>query len=192
MRWALDYKGITYKPVHVSLIDGESESPQHKSRNPFGFVPALESRGEYLNESLAIIEWLEEINPSPTLYPGDPWQRAQIRSLAEMINAGTQPLTNLSTLEAVSNDVEKRKAWFAEFCVRGLNAFEKAITSTAGKFCYGDHLSVADLCLIPQCYSALRYDVKLEQFPRIKKIYETCLLEVPSCKSSHPDKFKPD
>jgi len=190
VRWALEYKGIAYKAAHVSLLDGESESAAHMARHPMGWVPVLDIGGEKYVESLAIIEWLEEVNPSPTLYHGDPLERLHIRSLAETINAGVQPVTNLTTLDQYSDDPIKRKAWTQYFIRRGFNTFEKLISESAGKFSHGEQLTVADLCLIPQCYNALRNEMNLDEWPRIASIYKNAL-ETPSCQKSHPEKWKP-
>jgi maleylacetoacetate isomerase len=191
VRWAFAYKGIEVEYVPVDLLKGEAEGAEHLKRNPLGLVPALElGHGQYLTESLAIIELAEETRPNPSLLPGDPVHRARIRMLAEMINADTQPLQNLSPQELHSEDPAQRKAWAVHWIVNGLGAYEKVARGTAGEFSVGDALTVADLCLAPQCYNALRYDVDLAQFPTVKRIYEAALA-TPSGQASHPDRFKP-
>src|SRR5688500_17347222 len=99
IRWALAHKAVACEYIPVSLLDGESESEEHLSRNPLGFVPVLEivrsgATPFYLSESMAILEWIEEMHPNPTLLPGDAYQRARIRQLAEIIASDTQPLQN--------------------------------------------------------------------------------------------------
>jgi len=191
VRWAFAYKGVDADYVDVDLLSGQSESAEHRARNPLGFVPALEiGPGQYLAESLAIIEWLEETVPRPFLLPGDPLKRARIRQLAEMINADTQPLQNLNAQDLHSDDPAKRKAWAVHWIVTGLEAYEKIASTTAGKFSVGDELSVADLCLVPQCYNALRNEIDLARFPTIKRIHDHALT-TPSALASHPDRFKP-
>jgi len=112
-RWALIHKGIPFEYRAVDLLKGENEAPEHRARNPFGYVPALEidegGKRWMLTESLAILEWLEETHPLPSLYPGNPRTRAHIRQLTETINAGTQPLQNIGVLERVSDQEETRR-----------------------------------------------------------------------------------
>jgi maleylacetoacetate isomerase len=194
VRMALDWKGIPYEAFPVSLLDGEAEGSEHLRRNPAGFVPVLEipgSHGPYLTESLAIIEYLEETHPGlPALLPGSPENRARIRALAEVINAGTQPIQNIPVLERHSRDPAEQKAWAREFIARGLETYEKLCAPLAKTYSVGDAFSLADLCLIPQVYNAERYQVDLRQFPVISAIDARCR-SLAVFESSHPDRFKP-
>lgn len=202
VRWALALKNLSCEYVDVDLLSGESESEEHLKRNPMGFVPVLEllpnspkdgpatSNPVYLTESTAIIEWLEETHPTPPLLPGDPLQRARIRQLAQIINAGTQPLQNLSTALLHSDDPEKRKIWSQHWIRAGLGAYESIASQTAGRFSVGDTLTLADLCLIPQCYNAKRNDVAIEDYPVISRIVAAAS-EIPTYKSSSPESFQP-
>lgn len=203
VRWGMALKGIVPEYVHVDLLNGESESGAHRTRNPFGFVPALElldplsGRGSpfFLTESLPILEYLEETFPANPLLPRDPIDRALVRSIAEGVNAGIQPLQNLTTQIALAPDsdpefAKKRKEWAQLWIRDGFTAIEKLTRSSAGKFCVGDELTLADLCLIPQCYNALRNDIVLEAYPTIARIYAQALL-TPSYAASEPDRFKP-
>jgi maleylacetoacetate isomerase len=201
VRWALAHKRIPAEFVHVSLLDGESESPTHLARNPFGYVPVLEFIGEtdparrYLTESLPIIEFFEEASPANPLLPKAPRDRAHVRALAEAINAGTQPLQNFSTLLAVAPDedpahAEKRKAWATHWIRRGLDAYEALARARAGAFSFGDSLTVADLCLIPQCYNAARNDVSIVNYPTIARIHANAI-QLESYRASEPASFQP-
>lgn len=194
VRLALDWKGLSYEAAPVSLLNGESESPEHLSRNPAGCVPVLEILGApplFLTESIAIIEYLEETHPSlSSLLPGSATQRARIRALAEVINAGTQPIQNIPVLERHSSDPAEQKAWAKEFIARGLKTYETLCTPVSGTFSVGDSFSLADICLIPQIYNAERYQVDLRQFPVISGIHDRCR-SLPAFASSHPDRFKP-
>ncbi|MBS1964170.1 MAG: maleylacetoacetate isomerase [Bdellovibrionales bacterium] len=201
VRWALALKGISVEYVHVSLLDGESESEAHRARNPFGYVPVLEFLGEknperrYLVESLPIIEFLEETMPGAPLLPKEPRDRAHVRSLAEAINAGTQPVQNLSVQIELAPDTDpahaaKRKAWAQIWIRRGLAAYETLAKARSGKFSFGDSLTLADLCLIPQVYNAARNDVALTEYPTISRIYANAL-ETESYRASEPERFKP-
>jgi maleylacetoacetate isomerase len=194
VRFAFAAKGIHAELVPIGLLDDESEKPEHLARNPMGYVPVLEvqevsgSKPRYLAESLAIIEWAEEIYREKPLLPGDAWQRARIRQLAELINSGTQPLVNLGVGALHSPDAEAQKRWNQHWLRKGLDAYEKIARETAGRFSVGDTLTLADICLIPQCYSAVRNHIALEDYPIIARVHaEAALLE--SFKNSHPDRF---
>lgn len=194
VRWALQVKGVPYEAIAINLLANESESPEHLKRNPYGTVPVLELprelRGQYLGESMAIIEWLEETHPEPSLLPGDPFQRARIRQLAELINAGTQPLQNLGVAALHSDDSTEQKKWNAYWNHHGLQSYEKLVSQTAGKLSIGDDLTLADLFLIPQCYNALRFDIELKTYPTVHRIYQHALT-LPTCQAAHPDRYKP-
>ncbi len=197
VRWGLAIKGIEYEAVAVNLLSGESESPEHLERNPLGQVPVLEiepgaKSGAPLRlfESIAILEWLEESYPERPLLPRDPWLRARTRQLAEIINSETQPLQNLTPQELHSDDPAKRKAWAQYWIRNGLKAYETVVKETAGRFSVGDHLTIADLCLVPQCYNATRYEIPLANYPIIARIHEAAKL-TESYRLSAPEAFQP-
>jgi maleylacetoacetate isomerase len=194
VRLALDWKSIPFEPVAVGLLNGESEAPEHLRRNPAGFVPVLEIPGEknpFLGESLAIIQYLEAVHPEcPTLLPGSPLDRARIWALAEVVNAGIQPIQNIPVMERHSSDPGEQKAWARDFIGRGLAVYEKLCRETAGKFSVGDAFSLADACLIPQIYNAQRYEVDLSAFPVLSAVDERCRA-LAVYESSHPDRYKP-
>jgi maleylacetoacetate isomerase len=191
VRMALEYKKIPFSAVAVGLLNGESESPEHLKRNPAGFVPVLEtSDGNYLTESLAIIRYLEELYPTPSLLPGTALDHARIWALAETINSGTHPLQNIPVMQLHSSDPAEQKKWSQHWIRNGLEIFETLSAKTAGKFSHGDQFSIADVCLIPQCYNAARYEVDFRQFPTIARVYDACFgLECQ--KKSHPDQYQP-
>lgn len=190
VRWAFALKGIEHQLVPVSLLDGESESPEHLQRNPLGYVPTLAVDGRFLCESLAIIEWAEEFKPEPQLISGDAWSRAWIRQLAELINADTHPLQNLGPQHLHSEDPEKRKAWARHWIQNGLSAYEKLVSKSAGRFSVGDQVTLADLCLIPQMYNARRYELELAQWPTIHGIWDHAMA-TQACQASAPERFQP-
>ncbi len=190
VRWALELKCLKPKYIHINLLDEENEKANHIARHPLGYVPVLEIDGKYLIESVAILEWLEESYPEPKLYPGHPFEKAQIRALVELINADTQPIQNLNVVEYYTEDPLKRKTWNQYFIRRGLQAYQVLATKTAQTFSIGNDLTAADLFLIPQCYNALRNEIDLNEFPLLKKIYEAAL-KISSCDASSPEKYKP-
>lgn len=201
VRWALEIKkaetGISYTPVDVSLLNGESESPEHLARNPAGFVPVLEipqpggAKPLYLVESLAIIDYLDAIHPGKTnLVPKNPLARAKVWALAEIVASGTQPIQNPPVAEFHSADPAERKRWNQHWIRNGLEIYEKSVRATAGEFSFGNSLTLADLCLMPQIYNAERFEVPFRDLPAITGIYEKCVT-TPTYQASHPDRFKP-
>lgn len=196
VRWAYIYKnlesqGVQLKYESINLLAEESETPEHRARNPLGYVPALEIPGGFLIESIAILEWMEERFPnSPKLLPADLELRARTRALTQIINADTQPLQNLNPQFFHSSEPTKRKEWAQHFIREGLAAYEAYVKPTAGIYSVGNQLTMADLCLIPQCYNADRYEISLDAYPTIQKIVKNCT-SLESYTQSHPDAFKP-
>lgn len=200
VRFALQHKGLAYESKFVNLLKGEQLSDEHKLVSPMGVVPCLVIDGRPLTESMAICEYLEEVAPERPLLPRDPWLRARVRQIAEHVNAGIQPLQNLIVLERAGADSAARKAWAQFFNERGLRALEAMLAGfekegISGRFAVGDDLTLADVFLVPQVFSALRFEVPLEPFPRAARIYQTCMqLEaaIGSSPSKQPDAPKPD
>lgn len=196
VRWAFALKGIPCEFVSIDLLSDAPDSPEHLTRNPMGYVPVLEFLEEkrppyrYLAESLAILEWLEEQAPFPSMLPRDPLQRAKVRQLAEIINSGTQPLQNPNTVVFYSSVPEEQKKWSRHWIEKGFQAYESVARETAGKFSMGDVLTIADLCLIPQCYNAQRQKISLSPFPTIERIH-TAAMQTTSYQASCPEKFQP-
>jgi maleylpyruvate isomerase len=196
VRFAFAFKGIEAEMIAVNLLADESEKPEHLERNPMGHVPVLEvlspplGKPRYIGESLAIIEWAEETHRDRPLLPADPLDRARVRQLSELINAGTQPLINLGVGGYHSNDPEAQKSWNQHWIRKGLGAYEKLASETASRYSLGNELTLADVCLIPQCYSAARNEVTLDAYPTIARIHEA-VLALPACQVSHPDRFAP-
>ena len=186
VRWALEIKKVKYESIAVNLLKKEQQSAAYTAKNASGFVPCLEINGQAYGESLAIIEWLEEQYPNPRLLPKDPGDRLKVRQLAFLIACGTQPLQNLAAQVYYSDDKEKRKQYAQHWISAGFKAYE-ATMSTTSKYSYGETVSIADLCLLPQCYNALRFGVELEQYPNILRVYNNCI-KLESYQNSHPDK----
>jgi maleylacetoacetate isomerase len=190
VRWALELKKLKCEYVAVNLLSDEPEQPVYLARNPMGYVPALEVGGRYLSESAAIIEWLDETHPTPALLPRDPFERAHLRQLYELINSGVQPLHNLTTSLKHSSDPQEQKTWNAYWIERGLKAYETLVRESAGKFSFGDTVTMPDLFLIPLCYTAQRNEVDLTPYPTISRINANALA-TEECKRSAPEMFKP-
>ena len=196
VRIALAWKQLPYTYVPVSLLKdgGEHLSDAYRAINPLQAVPTLMVDGRPLSESLAIIEFLEETCPEPALLPREPFARAQARRIAEAINAGMQPLQNLRVLRKLDQDWqvgdEGKKAWAAHFNLVGLRALERLVQGSAGRYCVGDTVTVADLCLVPQLYGARRFGVDVAAFPTLLRI-EAALMELPAFAEAVPAK-QPD
>lgn len=194
VRYGLEVKKVPHEKVAVDLLQGEEKLAEYTGKNPSGYVPCLLVDGKQpLGESLAILEWLEETFPSPSFFAGDSVMRARIRQLAETVNSGIQPLQNLDVTRHLSPDKQVQAEWTKHWIVRGLRVFEgllSALDRKGTKFCVADHPTLADLCLIPQCYSSLRFGVDLAQFPQVKAVYEHALT-TPEVQASHPDRFAP-
>jgi len=185
VRIALNLKQLAYEtsPVHLVNNGGEQHAPEYKKINPQGLVPALDlgTNQPPLTQSLAILEYLEEQHPSPALLPQDARARAEVRSLALIIAADMHPLNNLRVLKqlraqfnASDDDVTR---WYHHWLQLGFDAFEEKLKQLPreSSFCYGNQISFADICLIPQVYNANRFEFSLEAYPLIQTITEACL-----------------
>ncbi len=175
VRWVLALKGLAYESVPVNLLQGEHKTDSYLAINPNGQVPTLKVGNRHLSESMAIIEWLEEAYPQEALLPKDPWDRAQVRELTMMVVAGIQPVQNLKVGRFYSEDQKKREAWNKHFIEEGFEALEKKLQAYPGPFAFGQHLTLADIALVPQVYNALRVGVEMRRFPRIEAVYSHCL-----------------
>lgn len=185
VRFALAAKKLAYEAIFVNLLEGEHQKDAHRARSPTGYVPCLVVDGRPIVESVAIIELLDDLFPDRPLYPRDPWQRAHVRTLVEVVNSGIQPLQNLSVLHHLEKehavDAAARKAWIVHFIARGLASFERVLGlheqqgAPQGRYCYGDTLTAADVFLVPQMYNAQRYGVDLAPYPRTVAAAEAAL-----------------
>jgi len=190
VRIALALKDVEYEtePVHLVKDGGQQHAEAFKAKNPMAQIPVLVDEDVALTQSLAIIEYLEEKYPKPSLLPAGAVDRARARAVANTIASGIQPLQNLSVLQKVGS--EKKMSWAHDVIRDGLAAVEKMVEKTAGVYCVGDQVSIADLCLIPQIYNATRFKVDMAQFPTLVKIQSACE-QLEAFKVSHPN-VQPD
>ena len=183
VRIALNLKDITYEtiPVHLVSHNGEQHTPDYIKLNPQALVPTLDENGHVLSQSLAIIEYLEEISPTPPLLPQNPLGRAQVRSLALLIACDMHPLNNLRVLEQLRQqfkaDEKQVQEWYHLWLKNGFDAFENRLQQLPRKnpVCYGSEVTLADICLIPQVYNAHRFKFPMSAYPLINEINEYCL-----------------
>lgn len=193
VRLALDIKSIKYECKSINLLEGEGKNEAYSKLNQASYVPTLVHDKHVITESIAIMEWLEESHPEPSIIYGDNYKRAKIRSLSEVINSGIQPLQNLSTMKRHSDNKEEQSKWQNHWIKRGMEVYEKMISQDRDKlwtYSVGEKISMADICLIPQCYSSMRFGVDIKNYPSIFSIWEK-IHELKEFKSSHPDVYKP-
>jgi maleylacetoacetate isomerase len=182
VRIALNLKGLAYQavPVHLVRSGGEQHAPAFRERNPAGLVPVLEDGSLVLAQSLAILEYLDEAYPEPPLLPRAAAARASARALALAIACDIHPLNNLRVLRylesMVALDEEGKRAWSRHWIELGFDAIERTLAhGLAGTFSYRDVPTLADCCLIPQVFNALRVQCALERWPTIRRIYDHCM-----------------
>lgn len=183
VRIALELKSLAYEPVPVHLVrgGGEQHSAAFAALNSAELVPVLGDDGLTITQSLAIIEYLEEIHPVPSLLPGTAASRARIRAIAQLIACEIHPLNNLRVLQRLESkvgmDKESRDCWYAHWVIEGFRALEAMLAGSAdtGRFCHGDSPTMADCCLVPQVYNAQRFAVSLEPYPTLRRINNACL-----------------
>lgn len=193
-RIALNLKGLEYEYIAISLGKKENYSDAYKAINPQGLVPALVlDSGEVLTQSVAIIEWLEEVYPDHSLLPKDPIARAKVRALAAIIGCDIHPINNKRILEYLrgnfDQDEDAVEAWTATWIHAGFGALEAMLAKDKARhtgFCFGDSPTLADAYLIPQVYSARRFNVDLSAYPNIVAIDAHCN-SLDAFKKAYPD-----
>jgi maleylacetoacetate isomerase len=177
VRIALNLKGLKPEPIYVNLLKdgGEQRKPEYKAVNPQGLVPALVHDGHALGQSLAIVEYLDEIHPSPELMPRDALGRARVRQIALAIACDIHPVNNLSIRQYLKSPLgqsdEDIAAWYRHWIDRGFAALETLLAGPeTGRFAHGDTPTLADICIVPQMYNARRYKIPLEAYPNLVRI----------------------
>jgi len=192
VRIALALKGLPYTsiPVHLVRDGGEQHHDAYRALNPMREVPTLDVDGVPVAQSIAIIELLNELAPDPPLLPESPLGRAHVRQVAEVINASIQPVQNLRVLQKLDADfgagTDGKAAWAAHWIRSGFDGLEPLIARHAGAYAYGDQITIADLCLVPQVYNARRFNVDLAPYPTIHAV-DARLAEHPAFITAHPE-----
>jgi maleylacetoacetate isomerase len=181
VRIALQLKGLTYDYIPVHLVKGEQGKPPFADLAPSHLVPVLVDEGLTLTQSLAIIEYLDETHPEPSLLPGSAGDRARIRSLAMDVACEIHPLNNLRVLKFLTKDMgvseEAKTTWIRHWVEDGLAAIEARLAGdpATGRFCHGDTPTMADCALVPQLFNARRFDCRLDHVPTIVRIDAACM-----------------
>jgi maleylpyruvate isomerase len=180
VRIALNLKGLPYEivPIHLSRDGGEQRKPEFVAVNPQMRVPALAlSSGAVITQSLAIIEYLDDINPEPPLLPPDALDRAKVRAIAQIVACDIHPLNNSAVLQYLKNTMQHAQpeidAWYHHWVLAGFAAIEAMIAPAP--YACGPHVTLADLCLVPQVFNARRLKVPLDAFPKIVAVETACL-----------------
>lgn len=190
VRIALGLKGLAYDYLPIHLARGEQKLAAFAELSPDSLVPVLDIHGQKLTQSLAIIEYLDEVHPQPPLLPPDALGRARVRALAQSIACEVHPLNNLRVLkylaQALKVDEAAKNEWYRHWCCSGLEAFERQLVLLpTSPYCYGDTPSLADCCLVPQIFNAQRFDVSTDNLPRTMAAFEACMA-LPAFQAAQP------
>jgi maleylpyruvate isomerase len=178
VRIALNLKGLAFDHASVHLLKdgGQQFSDAYREINQTGLVPTLGVGDQFLRQSLAIIEYLEEAYPDPPLLPAEPLDRAYVRSIALDIACEIHPQNNLRVLNYLKDNQNiseiERMSWYRHWIMVGFQSLEAGLSREArvGNLVYGDQPTIADLCLVPQVFNARRFDIDLSLFPIISRV----------------------
>jgi len=183
VRIALNLKQLEYEyiPVHLVKQGGQQHSSEYSEKNPANLVPTLvdDSTGITLNQSLTIVEYLDEQYPETLpLLPKDIRDKMQAKTIAYDMACDIQPIGNLRVLNYLVDELsltdEAKVQWAKHWIEKGFSAIEQRLKQCAGRYCVGDNVSVADVVLVPQAYNAKRFGMDLSDYPFIKKIVDEC------------------
>ncbi|MFP3568568.1 maleylacetoacetate isomerase [Paraburkholderia sp. SIMBA_030] len=178
---ALKELPFQYEAVHLLKDGGQQLSPEYRRVNPDGIVPALEDGPEVLTQSLAIIEYLNEMYPEPPLLPRSPADRAYVRSVALQVACEIHPVDNLRVLQYLKKNFgisdEQKSQWYRHWIDVGFGSLEMRLKEErrVGDFVFGDTPTLADVCLVPQVWNAQRFDIPLDSYPTIKRIADNAM-----------------
>lgn len=184
VRIALNLKGISAEQLSVHLVrdGGEQHKAAYSALNPLELVPTLtlddELDADALSQSLAIIEYLDEIHPQTPLLPASALERAHVRAMALTVACEIHPLNNLRVLQYLTQtlgvDEAAKNTWYHHWVASGFAALETLLVRHSGRYCFGDTVTLADLCLVPQVYNAQRFNVDLTPYPNIMRVWTEC------------------
>lgn len=180
VRIALNLKKLNADqiPIHLVKNGGEQHSEAYKAINSSELVPTLVDAELKLSQSLSILEYLEDQYPEVALLPQDHKQRALVRAFSLAIACDIHPLNNLRVLQYLTGTLEvseeQKNQWYIYWVLTGFNTLEAQLSQSNGQFCFSDQPTLADCCLIPQVYNALRFNIDLSAYPKIQSIYQYC------------------
>ena len=194
VRIGLTLKGLRYDtvPVHLVRNGGEQHAPDYAAANPQKLVPMLVHGQRRMRQSLAILEYLDEVWPEPPLLPATARGRQRVRALSQVVACDIHPLNNLRVVRFLENEWNvpqpERDVWMRHWMVEGLDAFEALLADhpSTAEFCEGHLPTLADCCLVPQLYNARRCGVDLDPYPTIRRIEAACLAH-PAFDAARPE-----
>lgn len=181
VRIALAIKGLSYEYLPVHLARGDHRLPAFADVAAEGLVPVLElDDGTRLTQSMAIIEYLDEVRPAPALLPSDPLGRARVRALSQIVACEIHPVNNLRVLKYLTKqltvDEEAKNTWYRHWVRTGLEAFERQLAAApASVFCHGDTPTLADCCLVPQVFNGQRFNTPFDGLTRTMAVFDACM-----------------
>jgi len=178
LRIALNIKNIAAEQMHINLLKGEQSTDDYIKINPQGTVPTLVDGDVSIYQSIAALEYLEESHPLPPLLPDNLNDKAYIRTLCHHISSGIQPVNNIGVLNYLKNTLniseEQKNKWLHDWIGKGLSSLESMLDKSED-FCFGNSITMADICLVPQVYNAMRFECNMSNLPKITSIYEKCM-----------------
>jgi len=180
VRIALHLKGLAFQTTSVHLVKdgGQQHQQEYVQLNPSHLVPTLIDGDLVLNQSIAIIEYLNEKYPQVPLYPSNIDIKAKVRALALDVACEIHPVNNLRVQQYLVDELQitepQKLAWVHHWMAIGFTAIEKQLISTSGEYCFGDNITLADICLVPQVYNALRFKLPMHDYPLISEIVARC------------------
>jgi maleylacetoacetate isomerase len=182
---------VDYDRRPVNLVEGEQKAAGYRALNPQGFVPMLEIDDLRLTQSLAIAVYLDQTRPDPPLMPRDPADGAHVRAMAMTVACDIHPLNNLRVLKYLKGELGHDQStidqWYAHWVTEGLEALEKMASPRAGAFMFGDTVTLADVCLVPQLYNARRFSVPITPYPTLRRADESASA-LTAFAAAHPDR----
>ena len=194
VRIALNLKRLEHELIPVNLVKGEQKESAYRTRNPQGLIPFLDDGKVAIGQSLAILEYLEETYPEPALLPARNPERAEVRSFCNLICCDVHPLNNLRVLKyhgwRLDVPDDERDRWYAHWIHEAFRAIELQLEDRDGPYTFGQSVTLADLCLMPQVFNARRFKVPLDEYPRLVAVVDRCN-ELPAFQASAPEK-QPD
>jgi maleylacetoacetate isomerase len=191
VRIALALKGLDYDYKSVHLAKNEQFNESYSAVSASRLVPLLRDGEHSLTQSMAIIEYLDETHPQPSLLPGTPVERARVRALAQDIACEIHPLNNLRVLRYLVRDLkigeEDKNRWYRHWVETGLEVVERHLAARPGTYCHGDTPTLADCVLVPQIFNARRFDCRTEHVPHVMRVFEACM-KLPAFENTRPEK----
>ncbi len=193
LRIALNLKNvIPRETIFINLKEGQQHSSDFKSVNPAGAVPAFElDDGTILTQSMSMLEWLDDTYPNPSLLPEGAIIRAKVRAFANIIACDMHPVNNLKVLNYLTSDAmglsqQQRNEWMHHWMHQGFHTAEMMLGEPKTKFCFTDQPSLAEICLVPQIYNALRFEVEMSSYPKLLGVYKA-VINLPQFDAAKPE-----